>query len=106
MQKNEHIFRENCDNVGLPYFEGFTNAVSRLLQKFNIAVYTYPYKTIRDTSPQLKDSLDLIYKSVAICKIYCKECSSVYSILLKRVDVLILANLNINVIKNLSIWLN
>ena len=55
--------------MGLPYFEGLTNAVSRILRKFNIDVYTYPHKTIRNILPQLKDSMDAIYKRGAIYKI-------------------------------------
>ena len=33
--KNNHICKEKCDYVRLPYFEGFTNLVSRILQKFD-----------------------------------------------------------------------
>ena len=43
-------------------------------RKFNINVYTYPYKTIGNILPKIKDSVDDIYKRGAIYKIPCKDC--------------------------------
>ena len=56
------------------YFEAFINVVFRSLQKFNIEVYTYPHKTIRNTSPLLRDSVDLLYNRGAIYTIPFKVC--------------------------------
>ena len=81
VDKNDHISKEKCNYVGLPYFEDFTNVVSRILRKFNIGVYIYPHKTIRNILHQLKDSVDVIYKRGVIYKSPCKDCSGV-----KRVD--------------------
>ena len=41
-------------------------------------MYTYPYKTIGNILPEIKDSMDGIYKRGAIYKIHCKDCSCVY----------------------------
>ena len=38
------------DYGGVGHFEGFTNVVSRILQEFNIEVYTHPHKTIKGFS--------------------------------------------------------
>ena len=48
--------------------------MSRNLRKFNIGVYTYPYKTIGNILPKIKDSVDEIYKRGAIYTIHCKDC--------------------------------
>ena len=63
--------------VGLPYIKGLSDEMSRILRKLNINVYTYPYKTIGNILPKMKDSVDDIYKRSAIYKIPCKDCSSV-----------------------------
>ena len=52
--------------------------MSKILRKFNIGVYNYPYGTIENILPKLKDSVDAIYKRRAIYKIDCKDCSGVY----------------------------
>ena len=64
----------NCINC----IKGLSDELSRILRKFNINVYTYPYKTIRNILPKIKDSVDDIYKRGAIYKIPCKDCSNVY----------------------------
>ena len=84
--------------VGLPYIKGLSDEMARILRKFNINVYTYPYKIIGNILPKIKDSVDDIYKRGAIYKIPCKDCSNVLYMLVKRADVLILAYRNINVI--------
>ena len=53
--------------------------VSRILRKFNIVVYSYPHKTIRNISPRLKDSTDVINKRSIIYEIPCKDCSGEYN---------------------------
>ena len=68
------IYVKKNVTVNLPYFEGFTNVVRRILLKFNIGVYTYPRETIRNTLPQLKNTVDLINKPGAIYKIPFKDC--------------------------------
>ena len=57
--------------------KGFSDEMSRILRKFNINVYTYPYKTIGNILPKIKDSVDA-YKRGAIYKILCKDCSNVF----------------------------
>ena len=57
MNKSDHISKEKYNYVGLLYFEGLTNEVSKILRKFNIGVNTYPHKTIGSILPQLKDSV-------------------------------------------------
>ena len=54
VNKNDHISKKKYSYVGLPYIEGLTNEVSRMLRKFNIGVYTYPYRTIGNTVFYLK----------------------------------------------------
>ena len=71
---------------------------------FNIDVYTYPYRTIGNILPKLKDSVDAIYKRGAIYKIPCKDCSGVY--IGGTTGALTLVCLSINVMPNLLIWLN
>ena len=41
-------------------------------------MYNYPYGAIENILPKLKDSVDAIYKRIAIYKIYCKDCLGVY----------------------------
>ena len=48
--------------VGLPYIKGLSDEMARILRKFNINVYTYPYKIIGNILPKIKDSVDDIYK--------------------------------------------
>ena len=78
MSKSDHINKEKYNHVGLPYVEGLTDELSRILRKFNIGVYTYPYRTIGNILPKLKDSVDVIYKRDAIYEIPCKDCSGIY----------------------------
>ena len=47
--------------VVLPYIKGLNDEMSRILRKFNINEYTYPYKTIGNILPKIKDSVDDIY---------------------------------------------
>ena len=44
--KSDRINEEKYNYVGLPYIKGLSDEMSRILRKFNIGVYTYPYKTI------------------------------------------------------------
>ena len=62
VNKSNRICKEKYNYAGLPYIEGLSDEMSRILRKFNIGVYTYPYKTIANILPKLKDSLDGIYK--------------------------------------------
>ena len=66
--------------VSLPYIKGLSDEMSRIGRKFNINVYTYPYKTIENILTKIKDSVDdiRVYKRGAIYKIPCKDCSNVY----------------------------
>ena len=98
MNKSDHISQEKYNYVGLPYFESLTNKVSRILRKFNIGIYTYAYRTIRNILTKLKDFVDAIYERGTIYKIPCKGCSGVLYILVKRPGALALAYLSINAI--------
>ena len=40
------------------YIKGLSDEMSRILRKFNINVYTYPYKTIGNILPKIKDSVN------------------------------------------------
>ena len=82
--------------VGLPYIKGLSDEMARILRKFNINVYTYPYKIIGNILPKIKDSVDHIYKRVQFIKFRAKIVQMY--MLVKRADVLILAYRNINVI--------
>ena len=77
VNKSDYINKEKYNNVGLPYTKGLIGEMSRNLRKFNIDMYTYPYKTIGNILPEIKDSVDGIYKRGAIYKIHCKDCSCV-----------------------------
>ena len=73
MSKKIHVY----NYVGLPYIKGLSDEMSRILRKFNINVYTYPYKTIGNILPKIKDSVDntyVQYKRGAIYKIPCEDC--------------------------------
>ena len=78
MNKNDRTSKEKYNYVGLPYIESLTDEMSRILRKFNIGVYTYPYRTIGNILLKPKNSVDKIYKRGAIYKIPCKDCSVVY----------------------------
>ena len=78
MYKSDRITKEKYNYVGLPYIKGLSDEMSRILRKFNIGVYTYPYKTIGNILPKIKGSVDGIYKRGAIYKIHCEDCSCVY----------------------------
>ena len=55
MNKSDRISKEKYNYVGLPYIEGLSDELSRILRKFNIGVYTYPYETIAKILLKLKD---------------------------------------------------
>ena len=78
VNKTNTISKEKYNYDGLPYIEGFSDEMSGILKKFNIGVYTYPYKTIGNILPKIKESVDGIYKRGAIYKIHSKDCSGVY----------------------------
>ena len=78
MNRNVGISKVRYNYVGLPYFKSLNDEMSRILRKFNIGVYTYPYRTIGNILPKQKESVDAIYKRGAIYKIPCKDCSGVY----------------------------
>ena len=78
VNKSDCINNKKYNYVGLSYIKGISDEMSRILKKFNIGMYTYPYKTIENVLPKLKDSVDGIYKCGAICKIHCKDCFCVY----------------------------
>ena len=46
MNKSDCMSKKISNYVGLPYIKGLSDEMSRVLRKFNINVYTYPYKTI------------------------------------------------------------
>ena len=46
VNKSVCMSKKISNYVGLPYIEGLSDEMSRILRKFNINVYTYPYKTI------------------------------------------------------------
>ena len=98
MNKSDRIRKEKYNCVGLPYIEGLSDEMSRILRKFNIGVYTYPYKTIGNILPKIKDSVDGIY-SISVVQ-FIKFIAKIVRvcILVKRADALTLACLNINVI--------
>ena len=84
--------------VGLPYIKGLSDEMARFLRKFNINVYTYPYKIIGTILPKIKDSVDdILYISVVQFIKFRAKIVQMY-MLVKRADVLILAYRNINVI--------
>ena len=72
---NKSVCMSEKDIYLLPYIKGLSDEMSRILRKFNINVYIYPYKTIGNILPEIKDSVDDIYKRGAIYKIPCKDCS-------------------------------
>ena len=80
VNKSNAMSKKIYNYVGLPYIKGLSDEMSRILRKFNmnINVYTYPYKTIGNILPKIKDSVDDIYKRDAIYKIPCKDCLNVY----------------------------
>ena len=100
--KNEKVNKSDClskkiyDYVGLPYIKGLTDEMSRILRKFNINVYTYPYKTIGNILFKIKD-LWMIYTSVVQFIKFRIKIVRMY-MLVKRADALILACLNTDVI--------
>ena len=65
MNKSDCISKKISNYVGLSYIKGLSDEMSRILRKFNINVYTYPYKTIGNILPNIKDSVDDIYRVVA-----------------------------------------
>ena len=98
MNKSDCMRKKIYNYVGLSYtsIKGLSDEMSRILKKFNIGVYTYPYKTIGNILPEIKDSVDDIYKRAAIYKIPCNECSNVYVGETGRCFNSLLAYLNLN----------
>ena len=84
--------------VGLPYIKGLSDEMSRILRKFNINVYTYPYKTIGNILPKIKDFVDDIYCISVVQFIKFRVRIVRMNMLVKRADILILAYRNVNVI--------
>ena len=91
--KHKKVNKSNCmskkiyNYVGLSYIKGLINEMSRILRKFNINVYTYPYKTIENILPKIKDSVDDIYKLDAFYKIPCKDCLNIYILVYVRSNI-------------------
>ena len=74
-----HNFSQKVGLVKTLLFCANSKLITNYRDKINdINVYTYPYKTIGNILPKIKDSVDDIYKRGAIYKIPCKDCSNVY----------------------------
>ena len=78
MNKSDRINKEKYNYVGFPCIKRLSDEISRILRKFDIGVYTYPYKTIGNILPKIKDSVNRIHKRGAIYKIHYKDSSFVY----------------------------
>ena len=96
VNKSVCMSKKISNYVGLQYIKGLINEISRILRKFNINVYTYPYKTIENILPKIKDSVNDILSVVQFIKFRVKIVRMY--MLVKRADALILAYRNINVI--------
>ena len=72
--KHKKVNKSNCmskkiyNYVGLPYIKGLSNEMSRILRKFNINVYIYPYKTIGNILAKIKDSVDIYISGLQFIK--------------------------------------
>ena len=55
VNKSDRISKKKYNYVGLPYIKGLSDEMSRILRKFNIGVHAYPYKTIENILPKIKD---------------------------------------------------
>ena len=64
--------------VILPYVQGLTEGVSRVLRKHQIASAIRPLKTIRNYLVHPKDKQETLEKSEVVYKIPCKNCNQVY----------------------------
>ena len=54
VNKNVCMSEKISNYLGLPYTKGFSDEMARILRKFNINVYTYPYKIIGNILPKIK----------------------------------------------------
>ncbi|CAH8627121.1 unnamed protein product [Dicrocoelium dendriticum] len=64
--------------VGIPYKEGTSEAIRRVLNKEKIRVVFQKGRTLRSTLVHLKDTLPLDRTTNCIYKIPCKDCTQVY----------------------------
>ena len=64
--------------VGLPYIEGITEKILRILKSNNIFVYTFSVKIVKQILHLPKDPVDHFRRAGAIYSIPCLNCNHVY----------------------------
>ena len=64
--------------TSMPYIQGVSDKIQRVLNKVGVKVAVKPHLTIRKLLPSLKDLLDNCKKSCLVYQVPCRDCSFVY----------------------------
>ena len=64
--------------TSIPYIQGVSDKIQRVLNEVGVKVAMKPHLTIRKFLPSLKDPLDNSEKSCLVYQVPCRDCSFVY----------------------------
>ena len=64
--------------IGLPFVQGYTEVITRILRKADFFVYHYPHRTIRQILPSTKDPIHHFDRIGAVYQISCLDCNYIY----------------------------
>ena len=65
-------------NISLPYVQGLSEGIRRVLSKLGIKVSFYPYSTLRQILVKPKDPVPPDHQKGVVYKISCKDCHQSY----------------------------
>jgi len=71
--------RPTRGTVVLPYVEGVSEEISRILRKADVKTYYRPVTTLRDLLVKVKDRVPPVEATGAVYQIPCKDCRKVYT---------------------------
>ena len=70
--------KNSTDFISLPYIQGVSESVRRVLSKLGIKVSFYPYSTLRQMLVKPKDPVPHDHKKGIVYRISCKDCHQSY----------------------------
>ena len=65
-------------HVTIPYIQGVSEAVTRILSNINVQVHMKPFRTLRKILSHPKDRIPDDDKSIVVYKINCRDCDASY----------------------------
>ena len=76
--QDKHEDKEYCGFAALPYVEGTTERIKRVLDDYNINTCVKPLCTLRQLLSKPKDNISLEKKTGVVYEIPCGDCEAVY----------------------------